>query len=81
MKHLLLGFAAALAMATGANAATFLNEANTDASSAINLFNSVVGVVTPVPEPATWAMMLVGVGALGAALRAKSKAAGRASLA
>jgi hypothetical protein len=30
-----------------------------------------------VPEPATWAMMLIGFGAIGGALRRRQKVAGR----
>ena len=34
-----------------------------------NALLAVSGVVTAVPEPATWAMMLLGFGAIGAAMR------------
>ena len=35
--------------------------------------NSGAGVITAVPEPTTWAMMLVGFGMLGAAMRYRRK--------
>jgi len=37
--------------------------------SGASLTISSVGAVSPVPEPATWAMMLIGVGAVGASAR------------
>ena len=84
MKYLLLGLAAATAMATGANAATLFNYdmASANAYDAVNLVSSFVGAsAAPVPEPSTWAMMLVGVGGLGAALRFARKSVGQAALA
>lgn len=47
---------------------------NLNASSTATLFAQ---VASPIPEPAAWAMMLAGFGALGFALRRRPKAAAR----
>ena len=36
----------------------------------------ILASVAPIPEPGTWAMMLVGVGGLGGMLRARRKSSG-----
>jgi hypothetical protein len=45
------------------------------------LLHDFSATTTAVPEPATWAMMLIGIGGLGASLRASRKSAGAAMLA
>ena len=45
----------------------------TSANFPSSLFVATISSVTAVPEPATWAMMLVGFGGLGAALRSRRK--------
>jgi PEP-CTERM motif len=52
------------------------NFAGTPDGFTVDVTNAVVGT-GGVPEPATWAMMLVGFGGLGAAMRSRRKLAGR----
>jgi hypothetical protein len=55
----------------------YADRQNVEAHLSLNLAANSTGVViTPgVPEPATWAMMLLGFGGLGAMLRSRRKAA------
>jgi len=82
MKTVLLGFAAAAGLASTASAATLFQSPVGDIGT-----NVITGVlpsfvaVTALPEPGTWAMMLVGVGGLGAMLRSRRKSAGAGALA
>ena len=55
-------------IATNAGALTFANTSLTNLS-----FRAVTGAVTPVPEAATWTMMIAGFGLAGVALRRRSK--------
>ena len=62
---------------TTINSVSFTNRPSTDAFESTNF-----SVTAPVPEPATWAMMLVGFGGIGFAMRRrKSKVATRVSFA
>ena len=45
------------------------------ASSGDVLLANLTASTTAVPEPATWALMLIGIGGLGAALRSSRKSA------
>jgi len=86
MKSVLLGFAAAAAFATSASAmpAGLLSNSQTISLDGVTITWSdvasagagAIASVVPIPEPGTWALMLVGVGGLGAMLRMRRKSAG-----
>ena len=94
MKSVLLGFAAAAALATSASAMTvgasfqsptgLLEDAQSITVDGLTITVSdlasagggILASVAPIPEPGTWAMMLVGVGGLGGMLRARRKSSG-----
>lgn len=64
----LLGATSASAAVTYENAANLVKIAKAVGS-------PVLASVAPVPEPATWAMMLIGVGVVGAMVRSRRKVA------
>ena len=72
-----LGNAGAPAVGTG-DSVTFNVSAGTIGGANLAGLGGVgTNAVNPVPEPATWAMMLVGFGAVGGALRSRRKATPR----
>lgn len=55
----------------GVNAANF--KINHGSVSGVSLYSTGLPPVTPVPEPATWAMMILGFGLVGGALRSRRR--------
>lgn len=64
-----------LESATSFNRAVFTNTATSNGFFAIDNFTFGSSAVAAVPEPATWAMMLIGFGGMGVALRRRRRTA------
>lgn len=58
---------------------TFTNGTQTGVAETFNLDNLQSAQVSAVPEPGTWAMMLIGFGAIGASMRRRRRSNGYAS--
>lgn len=60
---------------------TSLNFSRASDNTYLTFDNIAVIPMSPVPEPASWAMLFLGVGAIGATMRTRRNIAGRALLA